>query len=140
MRAIAALSARASLRLRVHPHDGTHPNGAELAVVIDGLRHPRLTLFALSGSGIVQYLYPRAGDPATVPPGQAFRLPLKATPPFGADHIVAVSASRPLDALNAALERLDGQSAPRRAAELLADAAAGSAQWWSGIQGLFTAP
>ena len=140
VRAIAALSARASLRLRVHPHDGTHPNGAEIEVVIDGLRHPRLTLFALSGSGIVQYLYPRAGDPATVPPGQAFRLPLQATPPFGADHIVAVSASRPLDALNAALERLDGQAAPRRAAELLADAAAGSAQWWSGIQGLFTAP
>ena len=140
VRAIAALSARASLRLRVHPHDGTHPNGAELAVVIDGLRHPRLTLFALSGSGIVQFLYPRAGDPAAVLPGQAFRLPLQATPPFGADHIVAVSASRPLDALNAALGRLDGQAAPRRAAELLADAAAGSAQWWSGIQGLFTAP
>lgn len=45
-----------------------------------------------------------------------------------------------LDALNAGLTRLDGWPAARRAAELLAEAAAGAQGWQSGIQGLFTAP
>ena len=140
VRAIRALSARASLRLRVLPHDGAHRRGARIEVAVDELRAPRLTLLGLSGNGIVHYLYPLPSDPETVATDRPFRLALEVTPPFGADHIVAVSARSSLDALNAELGRLDGRPAARRAAALLAGAAAGAQGWWSGIQGLFTVP
>ena len=140
VRAVRALSTRASLRLRVYPHDGAHREGARIEVEVDRLPHPRLTLLGLSGNGVVHYLYPLPGDPVAVPVGRPFSLELKVTPPFGADHVVAVSARSSLTALNAGLDALDGRPAARRAAELLAEAAAGADGWWSGIQGLFTVP
>ena len=140
VRTIRKLSARASLSLRVYPHDGAHREESRIGVEVSGLLHPRLTLIGLSGNGVVHYLYPLASDPAEVPSGRPFRLELKATPPFGADHVVAVSAQSSLDALNAELERLDGRPAADRAARLAAEAAAGADGWWSGIQGLFTVP
>ena len=140
VRTVRALSARASLALRVYPHDGAHPEGSRIEVEVDGPPHPRLTLIGLSGNGVVHYLYPLPSDPAALPTGRPFNLELEVTPPFGADHVVAVSAHSPLDALNTELARLDGRPAARRAAELVAEAAAGAEGWWSGIQGLFTVP
>ena len=137
---IRELSARASLALRVYPHDGTHRYGAQVEVEVTGLRHPRLTLLGLSGNGVVHYLYPLPGDPEAVSPARPFQLSLVVTEPFGADHVVAFSAAQPLDRLNAALQRLDGQPAADQAANLLAAAAGEAEDWWSGIQGLFTAP
>ena len=140
VRAIREISARASLRLRVYPHDGAHREGARVEIEIDRLPHPRLTLLGLSGNGVVHYLYPLPSDPVELPLGQPFRLELEVTPPFGADHVVAVSSDKPLTALNAALHALDGRPTARRAVELLAETAAGTEGWWSGIQGLFTVP
>ena len=140
VRTVRALSAHASLRLRVYPHDGAHREGSRIEVEVDGLPHPRLTLIGLSGNGVVHYLYPLPSDPVGLLSGRPFHLELEVTPPFGADHVVAVSARSPLDALNAELARLDGRPAARRAAELVAEAAAGAEGWWSGIQGLFTVP
>ena len=140
VRAVKALSARAALRIRVHPHDGVHRRGDEMEIEVDGLRHPRLTLLGVSGNGTVHYLYPLPSDPAEVAVGRPFRLKLKATPPFGADHVVAISADSSLRGLNAQLVRLDGRRAARRAAKLIADAAIQARGWQSGIQGLFTAP
>ena len=140
VRAIRALSAGASLRLRVHPHDGLHWRGSVIAVAINGPEHPYLTVAALSGNGTVHYLYPLPSDPVRVASDEPFRLELAVTPPFGADHVVAMSAATPLDALNAALARLDGKLAAQSVAELMAGAAAEASGWRSGIQGLFTAP
>ena len=142
VRAVRALSARDSLRLRLHPHDGVHPRGARIEVKIHPLRHPQLTLIGLSGNGVVHYLYPDPlrTDPVETPTGQPFQLELEVTPPFGADHVVAVSAQSPLSALNSELGRLDGQLAARRAAELLAEAEAGAEGWQSGVLGLYTVP
>ena len=140
VRTVQRLSVSSPLKLRVHPHDGLHREGAEIEVEADGLDHPRLTLIGLSGNGVVHYLYPLATDPAHVEPGKPFWLRLAVTPPFGADHVVAVSAESPLDALNAELARLDGKPAARRAAQLLVAAAGRARGWQSGIQGLFTAP
>ena len=142
VRDIRALSARDGLRLRVLPHDGVHRGGSRLAVEVAGLRARRLTLIGLSGDGTVHYLYPQPSESVQLEGAGPFRLrlDLEAAPPFGADHVVAVSADGPLDALNAALARLDGKRAARRAARLLASARAGSQGWQSGIQGLFTAP
>ena len=140
VRTLRTLSESSPLKLRVHPHDGLHREGAEIEVEADGLNRPRLTLVGLSGKGVVHYLYPLATDPAHVDTGKPFRLRLAVTPPFGADHVVAASAESSLDALNAELARLDGKPAARRAAQLLAEAAADAQGWLSGIQGLFTAP
>lgn len=140
VRAIRTLSAAASLRLRVHPHDGAHREGTRIVVEVGGLRHPRLTLIGLAGTGNVHYLYPLAGDPDAVSVDGPFRLPLEVTPPFGADHIVAVSAGSTLASLNAALAELDGRRAAGAAVERLVAAAASATDWWSGIQGLYTRP
>ena len=140
VRAIRTLSAAASLRLRVHPHDGAHREGTRIVVEVGGLRHPRLTLIGLAGTGNVHYLYPLAGDPDAVSVDGPFRLPLEVTPPFGADHIVAVSAGSTLASLNVALAELDGRRAAGTAVERLVAAAAGATDWWSGIQGLYTRP
>ena len=139
--AVRALSARNGLRMGIDPHDGTHRLDRLITVRIEGLAHPRLTVFSLSGNGRVHYLYPpRPYHSAEVATGRPFELKAKVTSPFGADHVVAVSASSSLDALNAALERLDGREAAGRAVTLLADAKAGARGWSSGVQGLYTAP
>ena len=148
VRAIRALSAHASLRLRIDSGDGIHREGDRIALRIDGRSHPRLTVFSLSGNGAVHYLYPQArfGDPAEIPVGTAFELnDIVVEEPFGADHVVAVSAATPLDSLNAALSRLSCVRMPcrpaaREAAEVLAEAAARARGWSSGILGLYTGP
>ena len=143
--AVKALSARAPLRLRIEadgePDDGVHRLDDRITVRVEGLAHPRLTVFSLSGNGTVHYLYPLPGDdPAALGAG-SFELPkFKVTPPFGADHVVAVSAGSALDGLNAALGGLDGWVAADRAVKLLAEAKAGADGWRSGVQGLYTAP
>ena len=139
--AVRALSARNGLRMRIDPHDGVHRRGSRITVRVEGLAHPRLTVFGLSGNGRIHYLYPLPGDaPATLAAG-SFELPeFEVTPPFGADHVVAVSAGSALDGLNAALERLDGRVAAAEAVKLLAEARAGAEGWRSGVQGLYTAP
>ena len=140
VRSIRAVSAAAGLRLRVIPDDGAHPNGHPIDVEIQGLTHPRLTLIGLSGNGEVHYLYPQHDDPPGVAVGRPFRVELQAEHPFGADHLVAVSAAVPLHSLNDELKALDGQRAARRAADLLATAAARADGWSSGIQGVYTTP
>ena len=139
--AVRALSARNGLRMGIDPHDGTHRLGQEITVWIEGLAHPRLIVFSLSGNGRVHHLYPKPFHSAEVATGRRFdELKAEVAPPFGADHVVAVSAGSSLDALNAALKRLDGREAAGRAVELLAEAKAGASGWSSGIQGLYTAP
>ena len=142
--AVRALSARNGLRMGIDPHDGTHrfdPDSRRgITVRIEGLAHPRLTVFSLSGNGRVHYLYPQPYHSAEVATDRPIELKTRVTPPFGADHVVAVSAGSSLDALIAALKRLDGREAAGRAVALLADAKARASGWSSGIQGLYTAP
>ena len=55
-----------------------------------------------------------SSDPARFMLDRPFRLALAVTPPFGVDHIVAVSADSPLHTLNAELAcRLNGRPAAR---------------------------
>ena len=136
VRAIKALSARNSLRLRIDPHDGLHRRGARIAVRVEGLEGRWLTVFSLSGNGVVHHLHPTPRDPPKVAADVPFRFEAEVTPPFGADHVVAVSADSPLDGLNTRLRELDG----RKAATELASALAEASGWSLGIQGLYTAP
>ena len=148
--AIRELSARNGLRMRIidphdgEAHDGVRRRGDEFTVRVEGLSHPRLTVFSLSGNGEVHYLYPESReDSAALASGGSYELPpFFVTKPYGADHMVAVSAGSALDGLNDALRGLNGQVAAGRAAALLATAKAkaGADGWSSGVQGLYTAP
>ena len=139
VRVIQGLSARASLRLRVMPNDEAHRSGTQIKVEVGGLRHARLVLLGLSGNGIVHYLS-LPSDSAQIAPGRPFPLMLEVGEPYGADHIVAVSAGSSLDGLHVELQRLHEKPAARRVGELLAAASAEATGWWSGIQGLFSVP
>ena len=144
--AIKALSARNSLRLQISPHDGLHRKGRRIAVLVEGLKHPRLTMFNLAGNGVVQHLW--SSGPAGVAIDRPYKLEAYVAPPFGADHVVAVSAGSSLDALDAALRVLHcvptaGRTCrptAGRALDLLTEAKAGASDWSSGVQGLYTAP
>ena len=137
VRAIKALSARNSLRLRLDPGDGLHRPGARIAVRVEGSEGRWLTVFSLSGNGVLYHLYPNPRDRPKVAADGPVRFETEVTPPFGADHVVAVSADSPLDGLDTRLMRLDGRKA---ATTELASSLGEASGWWFGIQGVYTAP
>ena len=127
------------LTMRVLPNDGTHRQGEEMAFEIDDIRLPYLVFFSLSGDGTLNFHYPLPDDPETLPQGRPVKVDFKVTPPYGADHIIAVASDQSLGELTALLRSLDGKPAPRPAVEaVIAVLRQGSRQL--GIQGLYTAP
>jgi hypothetical protein len=119
--------------------DRTHLLGTRLAFAATGMHFPNLILVNLGGDGTVQFLYPRPGDPLAVDISAPYVLDaFTVTPPFGADHLVAIASEQPLTELTAALRGLDNQRAAREFAALVAQLPPGVAQ--VGIQGIFTAP
>ena len=127
------------LTMRVLPNDGTHRQGEEMAFEIDDIRLPYLVFFSLSGDGTLNFHYPLPDDPETLPPGQPVKVAFKVTPPFGADHIIAVASDQSLGELTALLRSLDGKPAPRPAVEAVI-AAIRQGRRQLGLQGLYTAP
>jgi len=139
VRVIQDLSARSSLAMRLFPGYGAYRDDTIYDVEVHGLRHRSLVLIMLSAKGQVHYLS-KHDDASRITPGRPFPLTLRVTEPFGADHIVAVSAASPLGLLDIELERLDGDQAARRVAGLLVAASGQATDWWSGVQGLFSIP
>ena len=127
------------LTMRVLPNDGTHRQGEEMAFEIDDIRLPYLVFFSLSGDGTLNFHYPLPDDPETLPPGQPVKVAFKVTPPYGADHIIAVASDQSLGELTALLRSLDGKPAPRPAVEAVI-AAIRQGRRQLGLQGLYTAP
>ena len=143
-RALTALKALAPdrrLALRIEPGDAVHRAGATVGLRIEGIRYPYYAVFSLSGDGTVHHLYPvrQRGDPLTVDIGKPISYAFQVTPPFGADHVVAVTSDRPLGSLYGLLER----SNLRREAVAVTTTLArvlGGGKHQVGIQGLYTGP
>ena len=127
------------LTMRVLPNDGTHRQGEEMAFEIDDIRLPYLVFFSLSGDGTLNFHYPLPDDPETLPQGRPVKVDFKVTPPYGADHIIAVASDQSLGELTALLRSLDGKPAPRPAVEAVI-AAIRQGRRQLGLQGLYTAP
>ena len=127
------------LTMRVLPNDGSHHQGQEIAFEIDGIHLPYLVFFSLSGDGTLNFHYTLPDDPETVPTGRPVSVSFKVTPPYGADHIIAVASDQSLGELAALLRSLDGKPAPRQAVEAVI-AAVRQGRRQLGIQGLYTAP
>jgi hypothetical protein len=129
----------ARLSTRVLPNDGTHRRGEEIRFEIDEIQLPYLVMFSISGDGTIHFHYPLHADPEQIAVDEPVSISLEVTPPFGADHIIAVTSDRRLSDLSGQLNGLDGRQEPRRAAEAVLGAIRhGRTQL--GIQGLFTAP
>jgi hypothetical protein len=94
---------------------------------------------SISGNGTVQFLYPltERDDPPTIDPGAPYKLPLDVSPPFGADHLVAVASAHELSEMLTTLRKLDGQKEAALAAKELTRSAS-NPQVRVGMQGVFT--
>lgn len=126
--------AQASQPVKLLPGDQLHTKGTRIEISVDQLSERFLVLFNLSGNGSAQLLYPLGSDPP-----QRFEptysVAFQVREPFGADHVVAVTSSKPLTEL----ERTLRQSPRRLTAERLVSSLRG-ADVRIGFVGLFTSP
>ena len=127
------------LSMRVLPNDALHHRGEEIAFELKDIRLPHLVFFSLSGDGTVHFHYPFPDDPATVQPGERVSVDFEVTPPFGADHIIAVTSTDPLDDLISELKTLDGRQAAKEAVTAVLNVTR-QGQRQLGMQGIYTAP
>lgn len=97
---------RRVLQARMTPGDGLHREGAEIALELSDTPERTLLLFDLTGDGTVQFLYPLDGDPPAIAAGAPFEVPFTVSPPYGADHLVAILTDRPRPRLNALVKEL----------------------------------
>lgn len=127
------------LSLRLEPNDRLHRRGERLTVILNDPRYPYLTVFNLAADGALNFLYPRAGDALTIATQQPFRLGnIMVTPPFGADHVLAIVTPQPLTTLHGRLREMHNRPAAATLASLLQEQLKGSYQL--GVLGLYTAP
>ncbi|MEO5334373.1 MAG: caspase family protein [Magnetococcus sp. YQC-5] len=111
--AIKKISEGHSLSISLKPHDGVHPLGSKMTYTIEGHDKTFFTLFNLASDGTVNFLYPlndgKIKDPLEIPLGKPYTLNMKAEPPLGADHVVAIASAAPLTGLHQALKQIDGK-------------------------------
>jgi hypothetical protein len=136
--AIRDLSSVRSLVMRMRPDDGIHHLGEIIEFEISELGLQYLTMFSLSGDGTVNYLYPFPQDAPRVQ-ADPYTLRLMVQPPFGADHLIAITSEEQPIALQNALGRLEGQRAGRTVPTLLQEHLSGK-RYRMGVQGLYTSP
>ncbi|MEM7429762.1 MAG: caspase family protein [Pseudomonadota bacterium] len=142
LRDIAKLSEKRPLSLRVGPDDSLHRAGSQVTISVSGQQHDKLIVFNLAVDGTVQYLIPVHHDPnphyrGQLVPGETLEFPLKVVPPFGADHLIALSAPRVNHALIDALNSLNGRKAAGEGRVLIRELLKGET-FQLGQVGLFT--
>lgn len=143
LRDLGQLAETNSLRVRVEPNDKLHHSGEQIAIQLSGHKHPKLTAFNLAVDGTVQFILPAPTDPdpryhGNLRKDQPVRFPLKVVAPFGADHLVALSAPTQNRRLINVLKRLDGRKAAGQLRPLLRAALDGKT-FQLGYTGIFTA-
>lgn len=77
----------------------------DLCFSVMGQRHAYFVLFSLDPDGNIELIYPlkEEADPLTISTG-SFGFGLQITPPFGAEHLVGFTSSKPLGRLISILE------------------------------------
>lgn len=106
------LSQSRPLPIRLKDGDRQYKAGESLFVEVQPRTHPYLTLINVSADGTVNYLYPiskrRHPDKPMVNPSEEYALELKATAPFGADHLLAIASPEQPVEFQKAAAALDG--------------------------------
>ncbi|MEY1554458.1 caspase family protein [Yoonia sp. R2331] len=112
--AIADAGPAGRLEVRFAEGDRSYTSRDRVTVQIRGRSTPYITLVAVASDGSVSLLYPYQGDgindPQAVIPADPLNLVLQVTPPFGADHIIAIETNGDGADLRAVLSHLDSQS------------------------------
>jgi hypothetical protein len=111
--------------------------GDRVEIEVGDVAERAVILLGIAGNGTVRMLYPRGGDERVVR-DRVFRLPLEIREPVGLDLIVAVSASRPLDALEQGLQQISHHRSAGEIPKLLSLAVPADAR--IGIVALASAP
>ncbi len=142
LRDLGKLSEKRPLALRVGPDDSLHRAGSQVKITVSGQQHDKLIVFNLAVDGTIQYLIPVPNDPnphyrGELVPGETLQFPLRVVAPFGADHLVALSAPRVNHALVDALNSLNGRKAAGEARILIREILKDST-FQLGQVGLFT--
>ena len=132
MRIAAALETAArnsALAVTFGGGDKTYRTDEIVEVQVLQRQSEHLALFAISSDGSMSFLYPiqdpAAGlnDPLSVTPTETLDLPLKVTPPYGADHLIAFETANDSPDLRAALAAAEQQGDLRTFWDLLRGAA-----------------
>ncbi|MEM8646410.1 MAG: caspase family protein [Pseudomonadota bacterium] len=143
LRDLGQLAESNPMSVRVEPSDKLHRSGQQIAIQLSGHKHPNLVAFNLAVDGTVQFLIPTPNDPdpryhGKLREGQALRFPLKVVPPFGADHLVALSVPAANAELIKGLKRLNNRKAAGKLRTVMR-AALENKTFQLGFTGIFTA-
>jgi hypothetical protein len=142
---LKALAAQSGLAIDIAPRGAgaRYRNGETVQIVIE----PRsdfgsgyLTVISLAGDGTVQWLYPsarQAAEAEVVSFDERRSFEVKAGPPFGADHVLAIATEDRQDVLREQLRSIDGQRAAGAAAAAIREAVSGG-RYALGLVGLYT--
>ena len=111
-RLIAALNkvTRSSALIQFDRGDLVYRADQTMTVSVQQRSTPHLTLINLGADGKISLLYPVAayGDALETPPSREIALPVRVTPPFGSDHVVAIETDAHAPVLIAGIARLEG--------------------------------
>jgi hypothetical protein len=95
-----------TLAARLRPDDRLYRDGERLSLEVFSARPGRLILFDLAADGSVILILPQPGQEApAIAPADSRTVPLRAGPPFGADHLIAVRSEH-AEATSGLVERL----------------------------------
>ncbi len=111
--------------------------GERVEIELADMAHRTLVLFAISGDGLVQALYPIGSD-ARIIDAPDFAWSFEVHEPFGTDLVVAITAAQPMDALEAGVKRLSHYRGAGELLKLIALAAPPDAR--IGVAALQSAP
>jgi hypothetical protein len=137
LRDIKQLVTRSPQAIKLLPDASLHRSGSIVEVEVDGAKDRALIVFDITGNGTVQLLYPMSYHQPILH-ADTYRARFSVRDPYGADEVVAITASERMSVLEQALQKLDG----RRSAGQLTDVIArfGPRDARIGVLGLFTAP
>ena len=140
VRDLKALVVQSPQAVRVLPDASLHRQGTRVDVEVGDLEGRNLVLLDITGSGLVQMLYPlgNAGSGAPSQPGERFHVPFTVRDPYGADQVLAITTAQPIRELVAALRELDKRRSAGRLVEVIRRFKLADARL--GLVGLFTVP
>ncbi|MEI6560325.1 MAG: hypothetical protein WCO00_18150 [Rhodospirillaceae bacterium] len=133
---------RAGLGLTLEPDPPFHHPGDRVTLTAAGSGLPYLVVLALAADGGVSVLYPletpRLHDRPATDPAATVRLTLLVTPPYGADHFIAIAAAAPLAGLIADLGALERKPGAAAALPGLLDRHLAGRPWQLAVRGVFS--
>jgi hypothetical protein len=128
---------RGTLPIAFSPDDGVQPEGTKIEFTVAGVESRYLTVFDLTATGSVHFLWPTGPEDSDPIADTEFSLAAAVTPPFGADNLIVLSTESAPTALRGELKRLDGSRDPTALMSAIDTALTGQ-PYQIGIQAFFT--